>query len=301
MVGSFITRAIIVAVGYVYPAYECYKIVEMRQPELEHLRFWCQYWMIIAVMTVFERLGDVFISWVPMYSEAKLAFIIYLWYPKTMGTTYVYHTLLRPFVAKHESEIDQNLNELSTRAGDIALLWWQRGSGYAQARFYELLQFLASQSNRAQQTSVSTQGAPRAPPQPSTQGPPRGQVPQGVPQSYPPPPPARAAGDGANSQSDRPGQGLYPSLPPYTSGAHLRRQSGSRGLSDDGGDSNHGVSGNQPEKRKGLRSEARSTGDENLPQGVQNTRNPPQADSSWNLSVWLPTLFGTAAPSKKID
>jgi receptor expression-enhancing protein 1/2/3/4 len=81
-------------------------------------------------------------------------------------------------VAKHESEIDQNLNELSTRAGDIALLWWQRGSGYAQARFYELLQFLASQSNRAQQISASTQGTPGAPPRPSTQAPPRGHVPQ---------------------------------------------------------------------------------------------------------------------------
>lgn len=81
-------------------------------------------------------------------------------------------------MARHESEIDQNLNDLSTRAGDIALIWWQRGSGYAQARFYELLQFLASQSNRAQQASVSTQGAPGAPPRPTTQEPPRGQIPQ---------------------------------------------------------------------------------------------------------------------------
>jgi len=90
------------------------------------------------------------------------------------GTTYVYHSLLRPFVAKHESEIDQNLNELRTRAGDVALLWWQRGSVYVQTRFVELLQFLASQSDRARQVSVSTEGAPGAPPRPSTQGPPRG-------------------------------------------------------------------------------------------------------------------------------
>lgn len=297
MVGSFITRGIIMALGYVYPAYECYKMVEMREPDLEYLRFWCQYWMIIAVMNVFESLGDVFISWLPMYSEAKLAFIIYLWYPKTMGTTYVYHTLLRPLVAKHESEIDQNLNELSTRAGDIALLWWQRGSGYAQARFYELLQFLASQSNRAQQISASTQGTPGAPPRPSTQAPPRGHVPQGVPQLYPPPPAAKTAGEGAHLQSDRSGQGLYPPVPPYFAGAHLRRQSGSRGLSDDGDD----VSENQPEKRKGFRSEGRSAGEQNPPPGVQNSRNRPQADSSWNLSVWLPTFLGTAAPSKKVD
>ena len=35
------------AVGYVYPAYECYKIVEKKRPDLEHLRFWCQYWLVL--------------------------------------------------------------------------------------------------------------------------------------------------------------------------------------------------------------------------------------------------------------
>lgn len=98
---------------------------------------------------------------------------------------------------------------------------------------------------------------------------------QGVRQSYPPPP-ARTAGAG-----DRPGQVLHPSLPSYPSAAHLRRLSGSRGLSDDEGDSNYGVSENQSEKRKVFRSEGRSAGEENLPPRVQNTRNRPQADSSW--------------------
>lgn len=70
------------------------------------------------------------------------------------GTTYVYSTFVRPFVARHEPEIDRNLNELRTRAGDLAVLWWQRSSVYVQARFYELLQYVASQSNRSQQSSI---------------------------------------------------------------------------------------------------------------------------------------------------
>jgi receptor expression-enhancing protein 1/2/3/4 len=69
----------------------------------------------------------------------------------------VYTTFLRPLVSRHELEIDRNLNELSLRAADVALVWWQRGSVYIQARFYELLQFIASQSNRPQT-------APRRPP-----------------------------------------------------------------------------------------------------------------------------------------
>ncbi|KMZ58886.1 HVA22-like protein i [Zostera marina] len=151
MIGSFLTSGLIMALGYAYPAYECYKIVEKNKPEIEDLRFWCQYWILIALLTIFERFGgDNFISWLPMYSEAKLAFYIYLWYPKTKGTAYVYDTFLRPYVVKHEVEIDRNLLELRTRAGDVAVLYTQKAAVYGKTRFVEVLQYIASQSQSAQ-------------------------------------------------------------------------------------------------------------------------------------------------------
>ncbi|KAH1138109.1 hypothetical protein GYH30_027926 [Glycine max] len=65
-----------------------------------------------------------------MYTEAKLAFFIFLWYPKTKGTTYVYDSFFRPYVAKYATKIDCNLLELRTRARDIAVLYWQRAFSY---------------------------------------------------------------------------------------------------------------------------------------------------------------------------
>ncbi|KAE9600143.1 hypothetical protein Lal_00045633 [Lupinus albus] len=146
MIGSFITRALVMVLGYAYPAYECYKVVEKNKPEIEQLRFWCQYWILVAVLAVCERIGDAFISWVPMYSEAKLLFFIFLWCPKTKGTTYVYDSFFRPYVAKHEPDIDRSLLELRTRAGDYAVLYWQRAASYGQTRIYDILQFVAAQS-----------------------------------------------------------------------------------------------------------------------------------------------------------
>ncbi|OIW03533.1 hypothetical protein TanjilG_30953 [Lupinus angustifolius] len=146
MIGSFITRALVMVLGYAYPAYECYKVVEKNKPEIEQLRFWCQYWILVAVLAVCERVGDAFISWVPMYSEAKLLFFIFLWCPKTKGTTYVYDSFFRPYVAKHEPDIDRSLLELRTRAGDYAVLYWQRAASYGQTRIYDILQFVAAQS-----------------------------------------------------------------------------------------------------------------------------------------------------------
>ncbi|KAK7280739.1 hypothetical protein RJT34_25806 [Clitoria ternatea] len=159
MIGSFLTWALVMVFGYAYPAYECYKAVEKNKPEIEQLRFWCQYWILVAVLTVCERIGDTFISWVPMYSEAKLAFFIFLWYPKTKGTTYVYDSFFRPYVAKHETEIDRNLLELRTRAGDIAVLYWQRAFSYGQTRIYDILQFVAAQSTPSPHPAQQRPGA----------------------------------------------------------------------------------------------------------------------------------------------
>ncbi|CAI9786555.1 unnamed protein product [Fraxinus pennsylvanica] len=159
MIGSFITRGLVMVFGYAYPAYECYKTVEMNKPDIEQLRFWCQYWILVAMLTVCERIGDLFISWVPMYSEAKLAFFLYLWFPKTKGTTYVYDSFFRPYVAKHETDIDRNLLELRTRAGDMAVLYWQKTASYGQTRIFEILQYIASQSTPPRRAQPQHQGA----------------------------------------------------------------------------------------------------------------------------------------------
>ncbi|XVE56152.1 hypothetical protein DITRI_Ditri03aG0214500 [Diplodiscus trichospermus] len=158
MIGSFLTRGLVMVFGYAYPAYECYKTVEMNKPEIEQLRFWCQYWILVAALTVCERIGDAFISWVPMYSEAKLAFFIYLWYPKTRGTSFVYESFFRPYVEKHENEIDRNLLELRTRAGDMVVLYWQRAASYGQTRIFEILQYVASQSTPRAPNAQNSQG-----------------------------------------------------------------------------------------------------------------------------------------------
>ncbi|CAH9137814.1 unnamed protein product [Cuscuta epithymum] len=155
MIGSFLTRGLVMVFGYAYPAYECFKTLEDKH-DIQLLSFWCQYWIIVATMTVCERIADSFISWVPMYSEAKLAFYIYLWFPKTKGTTYVYESFFKPLVKEHQHEIDRNLEELKTKAGDTALSYWQKAAGYIQKRVFEILQYIALQS-----TSTS----PSAPPQ----------------------------------------------------------------------------------------------------------------------------------------
>lgn len=70
------------------------------------------------------------------------------------GTAYVYDTFLKPYVAKHETEIDRNLLELRAKAGDIAVLYWQRAASYGHTRIFEIMRFAASQSPRPHPAQV---------------------------------------------------------------------------------------------------------------------------------------------------
>ncbi|XP_042453695.1 HVA22-like protein i isoform X2 [Zingiber officinale] len=114
--GRILHPRVLMVFGYACPAYECYKAVEINRLEIEQLRFWCQYWILVAILSVLERVGDAFISWFPMHNEAKLAFYIYLWYPKTKV--------------------------------------WQKTAKYGQTRFFEILQDLASRYQSPQKHTV---------------------------------------------------------------------------------------------------------------------------------------------------
>ncbi|MCD7451169.1 hypothetical protein HAX54_009897 [Datura stramonium] len=153
MFGNFITRGLVLVLGYAYPAFECFKTIEKNRVEIDELRFWCQYWIIVAALRILESFGDLFLSWLPMYGEAKLALFIYLWYPKTKGTAYIYDTLLKPFVAKYEADIDRSLVEFRAKAWDLAIYYWQNCTQLGQAKFLQMLQYIASQSKREIQSS----------------------------------------------------------------------------------------------------------------------------------------------------
>ncbi|XP_059651169.1 putative HVA22-like protein g [Cornus florida] len=139
MLGTFLTRSLLIVFGYAYPAYECFKTVEKKKPKIEQLLFWCQYWILVAVITVCERVVDNLFSWLPLYGEAKIALFIYLWYPSTKGSVYVYKTFFRPYVASHEREIDHNLLEVKNRVRELRVLLWHKAGSYGQIRFFDIL------------------------------------------------------------------------------------------------------------------------------------------------------------------
>ncbi|KAB2602675.1 HVA22-like protein g [Pyrus ussuriensis x Pyrus communis] len=147
MVGSFLPRTICkMVLGYVYPAYECYKTLKNNKPEIEQLILWCQYWILVAMLTVLERVGDALFAWLPIYCEVKLALFIYLWSSKVKGTNYLYNHLFRNFVSQHELEIDSKILEFRVKTGDIANYCCQKALNYGHKGVSEIFQYASSHS-----------------------------------------------------------------------------------------------------------------------------------------------------------
>ncbi|OEL28114.1 putative HVA22-like protein g [Dichanthelium oligosanthes] len=174
MLGELLSKILLLLFGYAMPAFECFKTVETRPNDTHMLRFWCQYWIIVAMVIAFESV----ISWMPMYSEMKLAFFVYLWYPKTKGSDVVYDTFLRPIVMQYEPNIEQRLLHLRAKSGQLLSFYVKNFADKGTAFFMDVLRYVVSEKpegSDAEQRNKKSGWSPfatkRRPPSPPPQEP----------------------------------------------------------------------------------------------------------------------------------
>ncbi|KAL5215641.1 hypothetical protein ABZP36_007042 [Zizania latifolia] len=148
MSAEFLTKSLTVLFGYAMPALECFKVIEQRPGRTDQLRFWCQYWIILVILVIFDEIAGALTSRIPMYSEVKLAFLVYLWYPQTRGTDIVYETFLRPLVMQYEPNIEERLRYLRANAGDIVVFYLKNFTERGYDLFLRALDYIRSQASR---------------------------------------------------------------------------------------------------------------------------------------------------------
>ena len=109
--------------------------MEKHKRKPEALRGWCIYWTVMALYTAGTQVSDRFVFWLPMYSEAKVAFVVYLWHPRTQGALYVYDAFVAPFLARHETAIDRHIDETRVSVGDVIARRARAAVEFAREKF----------------------------------------------------------------------------------------------------------------------------------------------------------------------
>jgi receptor expression-enhancing protein 5/6 len=101
---SFVVDVVSIA----YPAYMSFKAIETKDEEDD--KQWLTYWVVAAVLAVFETFLDFFFFWLPFYFFFKLLFIVWCAFPETRGALLIYNKGIRPYLVQYEKDIDSSLS-----------------------------------------------------------------------------------------------------------------------------------------------------------------------------------------------
>jgi receptor expression-enhancing protein 5/6 len=101
--------------GFLYPAYASVKAIESVRTEDDTQ--WLTYWVVYSAFGMVEFFTDIFLSWFPFYYLAKMLFLGWCMAPiSSNGSQFIYHRFIKPFVLKHQKQMDEALDNL----GDLA-------------------------------------------------------------------------------------------------------------------------------------------------------------------------------------
>lgn len=134
MWGFLISRTICNLMGNIYPAYASYNAVLSGKPE-QHKQ-WLTYWIVNTFFTVFEMLGDSLVSWLPLYWEAKIIFVV--WLTLWGGAAQVYNRGLRLLLERYEQAIDTHVSRFQSRAAEKVNEAAQQGLQHVRSRGQQL-------------------------------------------------------------------------------------------------------------------------------------------------------------------
>ncbi|XP_050541401.1 receptor expression-enhancing protein 5-like [Daktulosphaira vitifoliae] len=106
-------------IGFLYPAYASIKAVESHSKDDDTK--WLTYWVVFSFVTIVEFPAQCILSWIPFYSLVKTIFFVWCYIPiHNNGSIVMYNRFIRPYFLKHQSDIDQAVNDLSKKAAEVA-------------------------------------------------------------------------------------------------------------------------------------------------------------------------------------
>ena len=114
----------------------------------------------MALFSVVELFGDLLISWLPLYYEAKIIFIIWLSLPQTRGAARIYGTVIDPWLRKNESQIDAHTEIVSQHLSEGVSHLRTASFGFIKTKSIDILtmstQLVASANSTPTPTPLSS-------------------------------------------------------------------------------------------------------------------------------------------------
>lgn len=101
---------VVLITGIVYPALMSFSAIYSK--EIDEDKQWLTYWVLFSGCNFIDYLVYSIFTVVPFYYTLKLCFIIYLFFPTTRGSFYIYSNIIVPKFFTEETSRRPNSREL---------------------------------------------------------------------------------------------------------------------------------------------------------------------------------------------
>jgi len=141
--GGFISSLIVTIVGVAFPTYASFKALESTDATDKYQ--WLSYWIIYGFFSLFEKVTDTFVSWIPFYFEVKLIILVLLQLPGPKLASVAYTTYVRPYLKQHETQIDASVASAEAKLQNKT---YQLASEVAKNNLEKIEEFAAETMNQ---------------------------------------------------------------------------------------------------------------------------------------------------------
>ena len=66
---------------------------------------WLTYWVVFGITNIIDHFSGFILQFIPFYFFLKLAFLVWLFHPATLGATVIYKAYILPQMLKYEKHI----------------------------------------------------------------------------------------------------------------------------------------------------------------------------------------------------
>lgn len=116
------SRPMFLLTGDIYPGYQTFKALESSNQD--EMKQWLSYWVVRGCLRGAEWFGGSVQNMIPMYTWLKLVLFAWLIHPQYRGALQCYASVVRPYLLRHEVEIDSAgeklTKEVSTRVRRVS-------------------------------------------------------------------------------------------------------------------------------------------------------------------------------------
>ena len=103
--------------GVAYPAFMSFNALETEGTDDDTQ--WLTYWVCFGCFNIIDQFAGIILQFNPFYYFLKLGALVYLFHPKSMGASNVYHTFIEPYFDEYEKAINDTMAQAKSKGDEL--------------------------------------------------------------------------------------------------------------------------------------------------------------------------------------